>query len=105
LFGDAFAVLGVRQLAGRGIGLADARANVVVLSEGLWRRRYGADPAILGASIRMNGEPYTVVGIMPSSVQFPRPDVELWTGYRTILNDPAWREARGRRFQRVVARL
>ena len=105
LFGDAFAVLGVRQLAGRGIGLADARANVVVLSEGLWRRRYGADPAILGTSIRMNGEPYTVVGIMPASFQFPRPDVELWTGYRTILNDPAWGEARGRRFQRVIARL
>jgi putative ABC transport system permease protein len=105
LFGDAFAVLGVRPLAGRGIGLADARSDVVVLSEGLWRRRYGADPAILGASIRMNGEPYTVVGIMPSSFHFPRPDVELWTGYRTILNNPAWGEARGRRFQRVVARL
>jgi predicted permease len=105
LFGDAFAVLGVKPLAGRGIGLADARANVVVLSEGLWRRRYGAEPAILGASVRMNGEPYTVVGIMPSTFQFPRPDVELWTGYRTILNDPAWAEARGRRFQRVIARL
>jgi putative ABC transport system permease protein len=105
LFGDAFAVLGVRPLAGRGIGLADARSNVVVLSDGLWRRRFGADPAILGASIRMNGEPYTVVGIMPASFQFPRPDVELWTGYRTLLNDPAWAEARGRRFQRVIARL
>ena len=105
LFGDAFAVLGARQLAGRGIGLEDARSNVVVLSEGLWRRRYGADPAILGTSIPMNGEPYTVVGIMPSSFRFPRPDVELWTGYRTILNDPVWGEARGRRFQRVIARL
>ena len=105
LFGDAFGLLGVRPLAGRGIGLADVRSNVVVLSEGLWRRRYGADPAILGTSIRMNGEPYTVVGIMPSSFRFPRPDVELWTGYRTILSDPAWGDARGRRFQRVVARL
>ena len=105
LYGDAFALLGVRPLAGRGVGLSDARSNVVVLNEGLWRRRFGADPAILGASIRMNGEPYTVVGIMPSSFQFPRRDVELWTGYRTILNDAAWGEARGRRFQRVIARL
>ena len=105
LYGDASAVLGVRPLVGRGIGLADARTNVVVLSEGLWRRRYGADSAILGASIRMNGEPYSVVGIMPSSFQFPRSDVELWTSYRTILNDPQWAEARGRRFQRVIARL
>ena len=34
--------------------------------EGLWRRRYGADPDIIGTAIRMNGEPYTVVGIMPA---------------------------------------
>ena len=71
LFGDAFALLGVRQLAGRGLGVADARSNVVVLSERLWRRRYGGDLAILGALIRMNGEPYTVVGIMLVELPIP----------------------------------
>ena len=105
LYGDAFSVLGVRPLAGRGITLTDARANTVVISEGLWRRRYGADPQMLGSSIRLNGEPYTVVGIMPASFRFPRADVELWTGYKNILNDPVWGEARGRRFQRVIARI
>jgi len=44
VYGDAVRVLGVQPLAGRSIGLEDARQNVVVLSEGLWRRRYGADP-------------------------------------------------------------
>jgi putative ABC transport system permease protein len=105
LYGNAFDVLGVRPLAGRPITLDDARQDVVVLSEGLWRRRYGADPSIIGTSIRMNGEPYTVVGIMPASFAFPRADVELWAGYRTILTDPDWGEARYRRFQRVIARL
>src|SRR5215204_4781902 len=105
IFGDVTAVLGVQPLAGRSIGLADARQDVVVLSEGLWRRRYGADRAIVGTSIRMNGEPYTVLGIMPASFTFPRRDVELWTGYRTILADPDWGESRGRRFQRVIARM
>ena len=105
VYGDLSAVLGVRPLAGRSIGPADARQDVVVLSEGLWRRRYGADPDIIGTAIRMNGEPYTVVGIMPASFTFPRTDVELWTGYRTILTDPDWGESRGRRFQRVIARM
>src|SRR5688500_9254293 len=105
IYGDASSVLGVQPLMGRSIRAEDARQDVVVLSEGLWRRRYGADPAIVGTSIRMNGEPYAVVGIMPASFGFPRPDVELWTGYRTILADPDWGESRGRRFQRVIARL
>jgi predicted permease len=104
-YGDALGVLGVRPLMGRGITLADARQDAVVLSEGLWRRRFGANPEVIGTSIRLNGEPYTVVGIMPASFTFPRNDVELWTGYRTILTDPLWGQSRGRRFQRVIARL
>jgi putative ABC transport system permease protein len=105
LLGDAWAVLGVRPLLGRGISLDDARAHTVVLSEGLWRRRYRADPGILGRIIRLNGEPYTVVGVMPADFRFARPDVELWTGYASILTRPEWADQRGRRFQRVVGRL
>ena len=105
IYGDMFGLLGVPPIIGRGITAADARQDVVVLSEGLWRRRFGANPAIVGTSIRLNGEPYTVLGVMPASFTFPRSDVELWAGYRTILTDRLWGEARGRRFQRVVARL
>jgi putative ABC transport system permease protein len=105
LLGDLTGVLGVRPLIGRGIGAQDERAHTVVVSEGLWRRRYGADPAILGRTIRMNGEAYTVVGVMPADFRFPRENVELWTGYATILTRPEWAEQRGRRFQRAVARL
>ena len=105
LWGDAERVLGIRPLIGRTITLADAREFVVVLSEDLWRRRYGADPAVLGRTVRMNGETYRVVGVMPAGFRFPRADVELWAGYTSILNDPAWADARGRRFQRAVGRL
>jgi predicted permease len=105
LLGDLAGLLGVRPLLGRGIGSRDERANTVVISEALWRRRYGADAAIIGRAIRMNDEPYTVVGVMPASFRFPRESVELWTGYAMILARPEWAEQRGRRFQRAVARL
>ena len=105
VWGDIQSVLGVRPLLGRSIMPGDARDFVVVLSEGLWRRRYGADPGIVGRTIRMHSQTYTVVGVMPVGFSFPRPDVVLWSSYATILNDPAWAEPRGRRFQRAVGRL
>ncbi|GLC25181.1 ABC transporter permease [Roseisolibacter agri] len=105
LWGDVPRLLGVRPLLGRALGEGDARAYTVVLSEELWRRRYGADPQVLGRAVRLNGRPYTVVGVMPGSFRFPRNDVELWTGYANVLSDSTWSEQRGRRFQRVVARL
>ncbi|MDQ3995853.1 MAG: ABC transporter permease, partial [Gemmatimonadota bacterium] len=105
ILGDLTGVLGVRPILGRGIGAQDERAYTVVVGEGLWRRRYGADPAILGRTIRMSDQPYTVVGVMPAEFRFPRSDVELWTGAAALLSRPEWAEQRGRRFQRAVARL
>src|SRR5204863_9308446 len=65
--------------------------RVVVLGEGIWRRRFGGDPAVLNRTVTLNGEPYTVVGILPAVFQFPR-RVELWTpaGHKA-----AWTEQRG----------
>ena len=65
-----FDVLGVTPIAGRTFQPSDAAApSVVVLSEGLWRRRFGADPAIVGQSIVIGGKPNTVIGIVPSEFQ------------------------------------
>ena len=61
---DFFALLGSAAL-GRALGPADLRDKVVVLSHGLWTRRFGADPRVLGTSIRLGGDLYTVVGVMP----------------------------------------
>jgi putative ABC transport system permease protein len=79
-------VMGVRAALGRMIASGDdgsATARVVVLSDALWRRRYGADPDVVGRSIRIDGDAYTVAGVMPPSFEFPRNpamdrDVELW---------------------------
>jgi len=62
-----FRLFGARFVLGRGFSAADDRPhgdNVAVMSEALWRRRFGADPALLGKTIRLNGHPTTVVGIL-----------------------------------------
>lgn len=67
--GSFFPALGVHALMGRTIGPDDnprsAAGRVAVLSHGFWSRRFGGDPATLGAIVRLDGEPYTVIGVMP----------------------------------------
>ena len=76
-----FQVLGVQAQVGR-VFLAEegrpGRGRVVLLGDGLWRRRFGADPAVLGRKLVMNGQSYVVVGVLPRGFQYPR-DVEMWT--------------------------
>jgi predicted permease len=64
--GNYFAVMGVPMSIGRGLTESDDRddaAPVVVLSYGLWRRAYGGDPSAIGRTIRINGQPFTVIGV------------------------------------------
>ena len=70
-----FDLLGVRAMSGRTFTPADDSPDprVVVVSEGFWRRRLGADPAIIGRSITLNDKPLTVIGIVPAAFQFVRP--------------------------------
>ena len=66
--GAFFSVLGVRPALGRFVGPADnapGARRVVVLSDFLWRRQFGADPGMVGAPVRLNGEVYEVVGVAP----------------------------------------
>ena len=51
---------------------------IVILSDALWRRRFGGDPAVVGKSLRVDGVARQVVGVMPPSFRFPEPDTELW---------------------------
>src|SRR5262245_83662 len=66
-----FDVLGVTPVAGRTFTHDDEakRANVVVMSEAFWRTRFNADPRIVGSDIRLDGMPFTVVGIVPDDFQ------------------------------------
>ncbi len=67
--GSFFPSLGIKALRGRTIGPDDDRASaanhVAVISYAFWSRRFGRDPSTLGASVRLSGAPFTVVGIMP----------------------------------------
>ena len=67
-----FDVLGIRAVAGRTFVAEDdtGRAKVVVLSEAFWRSRFDGDPSVVGRSIRFDGAPYTVVGVVPRSFEF-----------------------------------
>jgi putative ABC transport system permease protein len=98
-----FDVLGVRPIAGRTFSPDDEqkRANVVVMSETLWRARYNSDPSIVGRSIRLDGDPWTVVGIVPKEVQLLGP-TSLWA-MRPLVNLPP--RARAAYMLQVVGRL
>ena len=49
-----------------------------ILSYGLWQRLFGGDQEVLGKDLRVDGEPFTVVGVMPEDFQFINPDNEYW---------------------------
>jgi putative ABC transport system permease protein len=85
---DLFPLLGVTPLVGRGFSAEEdevGKNRVVALSEGFWRKHFGADPGVIGRVVKLDEEPYTVVGVMPARLQFPPTGgayagaVELWT--------------------------
>ena len=107
--GDFFSTMGVTAALGRTIRPdedAEGSDRVAVLSDGLWHRRFDADPAIVGRTIPLSGSRFTVVGVMPASFRFPgREDreVDLWAPLSLIGEDDIpthrvirWQEAIGR---------
>ena len=90
-----FDLLGVKPLRGRTFREDEDAPNaerVVVLSEGVWRRRFGADPTIVGRALTMNDEPWTVIGVMPASFRSPLPGAEIWRTLRqSRTSDPCGR--------------
>ncbi len=68
-----FPLLGVQPAVGRAFTKDEEQAghNIVILSSGLWKRRFGGDPSILGQTVALDRVPYTVVGVMPAGFEFP----------------------------------
>lgn len=79
---DLMPLLGIDARLGHVISPADSGGNAVaVLSYGLWRAEFGGDTAVLGRTVRLNGQPYVVVGVMPESFHFPTRETQLWTPF------------------------
>ncbi|HYV07733.1 MAG TPA: ABC transporter permease [Blastocatellia bacterium] len=100
-----FPVLGVRPQVGRTITDEDDRpeANkVAVISYSLWQSRYGGESSIVGREILLDGEKYTVVGVMARGFQFLDPEVRIWV---PAAFTPRMLAARGSHYLQVVARL
>jgi putative ABC transport system permease protein len=101
--GDFFATLGVQPAAGRFFTSADdapGAPNVAVLTHAFWTRRFGADPGIIGQTIRLDDVPCTIVGIGPRGLEFPRRDLDLWRN--RIIQTP---KRRGPFYLTGIARL
>jgi predicted permease len=99
-----FSMLGATPQIGRLFGPQDIAlgfAPVAVISDGLWRRSYGADPSVLGRVLHLDNDAYTIVGVLPSGFRHPgrvgSRDAEIWltAGFSA---DPVPKPARGARF-------
>lgn len=107
---DYFPVLGAEPLLGRLYGAADdvfGGPRVAVLSEGFWRRRYGADPGVVGRPVELNGTSYEVIGVLPARFDLA-PRYAWGLGHRDVLVPPQYPpDARqfGGRFLQVIAKL
>jgi putative ABC transport system permease protein len=110
---NLFTVLGVKPILGRAFRPEEGQpggSRVVILSEGLWQRRFGADPNIIGQDLTLNAERCTVVGVMPEKVRYPE-EVQLWMTPRRRVPDfplnPAVdaTQIRGHGYMRVIGRL
>jgi putative ABC transport system permease protein len=87
---DYFSILGAPVIAGRTFTAAEDSphgGNVVVLSYGLWNRRFGADRSIIGRNIQLNGQPYQVVGVIGRQFVTDNP-ADLWLPFQFELTSP-----------------
>ena len=109
---DLLPALGVRPELGRGFAADEEKAGtrVVLISHSLWASQFGADPAIIGRGIRLSGDLYTIVGVMPSTFRFPvnKPRNSVWTTL-AVDDDPSDPKPatsnRGSHFLSVFGRL
>jgi putative ABC transport system permease protein len=104
---DYFRLLGVRPALGRDFDRreeADGGADVAILSDGFWRRRYGGDPSIVGRTLSADSRPFTVIGVMPPDFHPPSygwmTDQPLWMPFGPTERNRSWG-----RVLHVVARL
>jgi hypothetical protein len=107
--GNVFAAIGTRPVRGRLFSDADdaeGATPVVVLAESFWRARFGADPAFIGSTVRLDGEVFEVIGVAPESFRIPHGNqalgADVWVPMRFSANEAA---TRGSNYLLVMGRL
>jgi putative ABC transport system permease protein len=103
---ELFPTLGVQPMMGRYLTAADDQLGApynVVISHRFWQQHMGARADVLGQPLRLSGQTYTVVGVMPAGFALPRGTSELWISYSIAYPDAL--DARGAHFNYAVARL
>jgi putative ABC transport system permease protein len=91
---DLFAALRVNAVVGRVFNNDEDKPGgtpVVVLSYGLWQRRFGAQASVLNQPLTLNGKSYTVIGVMPEGFQFPS-RVEMWVPVGQLSGEASWQQ-------------
>lgn len=104
---EFFELLGTAPLLGRTFSRKefDAKERVVVVSEGLWRERFGAAPDVSGRTLEIDGTDHTVIGVMPRAFHLPTPETRLWRPLSLLSMWPATQSVRdGDQFE-VLGRL
>jgi putative ABC transport system permease protein len=79
---NLFATLGVEPVLGRPFRPEEERPGtprVALISDVFWRKHFAADPQVIGRALNLNGESFTIVGVMPATVNFPARETEIWT--------------------------
>jgi len=102
---QVFPVLGIEPALGRVFGAdedVDGSDDVVVLSHGLWERRFGSDRSIVGGTVELDGRPIRVLGVMPAGFAFPDRDIQAWIPAGI---DPANPPGRASHFAFIVGRM
>jgi len=104
---NLFQTLGLQPALGRGFTPEEqqpGRDNVVVLSDACWRRKFAADPGIVGRTLRIGGESVTVIGVMPGKADYPAfwGPIDVW---RPLPTGQDWHEKRDVAWLQAVARL
>jgi len=107
---EFFQILGVQPLAGRLFESNDnvkGAAPVAILSEALWRRRFAADPAVVGRLITLDSTGFTIAGVMPQGFEFPylADRVEIWVPMVADQFVASMMDGRGASFMNAIGRL
>src|ERR1044072_9260979 len=98
-----FSVFGVQPALGRTFVPEDDKGwpqTVAIISQGLWKRRFGSDPAIVGKQVQISSSPLTIIGVMPSGFEYPE-QTQVWVPSAVNLRD----DPRDNRVWSAIARL